>query len=499
MMNFNNTELTLDQLLPIFDGITDAVFIDDANGMCQWCNDACEEIYGIEMDEIEGKSVDELEKSGIFTPSVTRRVLDEKREITIIHENRFGRRLLTTGTTVFIPMTSGGWVAAGEGRYTRKIAFVVTTSRDITQISDATGKNAKTSNAGSFKTGLLPPGGLTGRNIFGQGEMEDLQGADESGQRAVKIVSRSEAMKNVIALTKRLASVNTTVLITGESGVGKGLIARTLHEEGNRWQKPFVTVNCGAIPENLIESELFGYVAGAFTGSRSGGKKGLFEAAQDGTIFLDEISELPLNLQVKLLQVIQERQITPVGGTKPVPVDVRIISATNKDLEALVREGLFREDLYYRLNVVPISVPPLRERPDDILPLIRRNLVRCNRELGERKTISAGALAVLLKYPWPGNIRELQNIVERLVITTSHSVITEDDIFIFIKEAADENPTVYEEMSLTAALEKAEKEILSQALENYGSTRAIARVLKVSQPTVVRKLNKYGLTAAEKE
>ena len=498
-MNFNKTELTLDQLLPIFDGITDAVFIDDANGICQWCNDACEDIYGIEMDEIVGRKVDELEKDGIFTPSVTRRVLDEKREVTIIHENRFGKRLLTTGTPIFIPMTSGGWVAAGEGRYTRKIAFVVSTSRDITQIYDASGKRADLINTRVLGSGMVPANGLSARDIFRKGRLQDQKGLDELELGTEKIVSESEAMKNVIALTKRLAPVNTTVLITGESGVGKGLIARTLHEEGNRWQKPLVTVNCGAIPENLIESELFGYVAGAFTGSRSGGKKGLFEAAQDGTIFLDEIPELPLNLQVKLLQVIQERQITPVGGTKPIPVDVRIISATNRDLESLVREGKFREDLYYRLNVVPINVPPLRERPDDILPLIQRNLVRCNKELGEAKTISADALSVLMKYPWPGNIRELQNIVERLVITTSGSVITEDDIFIFIKQAADENPTVYEELSLTAALEKAEKEILSQAVENYGSTRAIARVLKVSQPTIVRKLNKYGLVTNEKQ
>nr|MCR5034915.1 sigma 54-interacting transcriptional regulator [Clostridia bacterium] len=276
MMNFNTTELTLDQLLPIFDGITDAVFIDDAEGVCQWCNDACEEVYGIEMDDIVGRNVDDLEKSGIFTPSVTRRVLDEKREITIIHENRFGRRLLTTGTPIFIPMTSG-WVAAGEGRYTRKIAFVVTTSRDITQISDATGKRAQANNAGLFGPELLPPGGLSEKDIY----VQDAKEAEDSRGSTVRIVSRSEVMKNVITLTKRLASVNTTVLITGESGVGKGLIAKTLHEEGNRWQKPFVTVNCGAIPENLIESELFGYVAGAFTGSRSGGKKGLFEAAQD--------------------------------------------------------------------------------------------------------------------------------------------------------------------------------------------------------------------------
>ncbi|MCI6993066.1 MAG: sigma 54-interacting transcriptional regulator, partial [Clostridiales bacterium] len=226
---------------------------------------------------------------------------------------------------------------------------------------------------------------------------------------------------------------------------------------------------------------------------RADGKQGLFEAAQDGTIFLDEISELPLNLQVKLLQVIQERQITPVGGTRPIPVDVRIISATNRNLEELVKEGRFREDLYYRLNVVPINVPALRERPADIIPLIQMNIARCNRELGETKSISPDALSILLKYPWPGNIRELQNIIERLVITTSHNVITEDDIFIFIKEAAEDNQINYADTSLAAALERAEKEILSRALENYKSTRAIARVLKVSQPTVVRKLNKYGL------
>lgn len=474
-MNFNTTALTLDQLLPIFDGITDAVFIDDARGVCQWCNGACEEMYDVEFDEIIGRSVDDLESSGIFTPSVTKRVLNEKREITIIHENRFGKRLLTTGTPIFIPMTSGTWVAAGEGRYSRKIAFVVTTSRDITQISTAV-------------SGKPQPA----QHTLPSPEQLGMHANADLGDK--KIIYNSKAMKNVMALAKRLASVNTTVLITGESGVGKGMIARTLHEEGNRWKGPFITVNCGAIPENLIESELFGYVAGAFTGSRSGGKKGLFEAAQGGTIFLDEISELPLNLQVKLLQVIQERQITPVGDTKPVPVDVRIISATNRDLETLVRDGSFREDLYYRLNVVPINVPPLRERPDDIVPLIHMNLARCNRTLGERKTISSDALAVLRKYPWPGNIRELQNIVERLVITTSDNTINEEDIFIFIKQAADKMPDTYSDSSLAAALERAEKEILRQALANYKSTRAIAKILQVSQPTVVRKLNKYGLT-----
>lgn len=472
-MNFNYTSLTFDQLIPILDTITDAIFIDDADGICQWCNNACEELYNVDFEEIVGKSVDDLEKSGIFSPSVTKRVLEEHRELTIIHENRHGRRLITTGTPIFLPLSDENWLRAGSNKYDREISLVITASRDITHIST-------TSDDSIYTTSAL----LKAKNLKGMKEIN----LDESD-----LVSDSEAMRHVVELTKRLASVNTTVLITGESGVGKGLVAKTLHDEGNRYKGPFVTVNCGAIPENLIESELFGYVAGAFTGSRAGGKKGFFEAAQGGTIFLDEISELPLNLQVKLLQVIQERRITPVGSTKAIPIDVRIVSATNRNLEQRVKEGRFRDDLYYRLNVVPINVPPLRERPDDIIPLIHRSLAKCNRDLGENKSINHDALSVLLKYPWPGNIRELQNIVERLVITTSHNVINEEDIFIFIKQAADENP-VATDISLATALEKAEKEILAQALESYGSTRAIARVLKVSQPTIVRKLNKYGLT-----
>ena len=455
-----DTTITVKELLPIFEGITDAVFIDDADGICQWCNDACEDMYNTTIEEIQGKTVDELEKMGIFSPSVTKRVLEEKRELTIIHKNRYGKMLLTTGTPIFIP-----------GQKPAKMSMVITTSRDITQLSRTT---EKTNAARAL---------LNAKKISSQ----QFDIADN------KVIASSEAMQNVMMLAKRLASVNTTVLITGESGVGKGLIAKTLHEEGNRWKEPFVTVNCGAIPENLIESELFGYVAGAFTGSRSGGKKGLFEAAQNGTIFLDEISELPLNLQVKLLQVIQERQITPVGSTEAIPIDVRIISATNRDLETLVKEGKFREDLYYRLNVVPLNVPPLRERHEDILPLIQLNLAKCNRNLHENKRISSDALSILIKYPWPGNTRELQNIVERLLITTSHDVISSEDIFEFIKQAAEENTSISVDLSLAAAMEKAEKEILEQALENYKSTRAIAKVLQVSQPTIVRKLNKYGL------
>ena len=281
------------QLLEILEGISDAVFIDDSTGHCLWCNKACEDLYNIELEDVYGRHIEDLEAMGIFSPSVTKRVLNEEREITIIHENKYGKKLLTTGTPVFDE--------------NKKVSMVVTTSKDITRL---------TKNQHSISSSL----------------MIDMENIDDTDILNDTVVTGSLAMKNVMALTKKLAMVNSTVLITGESGVGKGMIANLLHEEGNRWDKPFVTVNCGAIPENLIESELFGYVAGAFTGSRAEGKQGLFEVAQNGTIFLDEISELPLNLQVKLLQVIQERQITPVGGVNPIPVSYTHLTLPTTEL-----------------------------------------------------------------------------------------------------------------------------------------------------------------------
>ncbi|MBQ3185228.1 MAG: sigma 54-interacting transcriptional regulator, partial [Firmicutes bacterium] len=353
---------------------------------------------------------------------------------------------------------------------------IITTSRDITQLTV------------SNDTLDITPTPLINVNDISELDIDLSE---------TEIIAESLAMQNVMSLTKKLATVNSTVLITGESGVGKGLIARLLHEEGNRSEGPFITVNCGAIPENLIESELFGYVPGAFTGSRAEGKRGLFEAAQHGTIFLDEISELPLNMQVNLLRVIQEREITPVGGLDPIPIDVRIVSATNKSLRELVKRGEFREDLFYRLNVVPINVPPLRDRPEDLLPLIHSNLIKCNEKLHEDKTISPEAMTLLFKYPWPGNIRELQNIIERLTITSNGRMITEDNLPLFLKQEAKTNANVNVNLSLAEAMEKAEKSILEKALADYGSTRAMAKALQVSQPTIVRKLHKYELTSVE--
>lgn len=451
--------LSVSELIPILNSVNDAVFIDSSDGYSLWCNDACQELYKVTPEEIHGIHISELEKRGIFTPSVAKQVMEQRKEITIIHENRDGKKILSTGTPIFDP----------DGQMTK----IITTSRDITELTS-----------------------LQKQLEFVQNTLKQFESIETSSSEP--IIASSRSMRNVMQLALRLASVDSTVLITGESGVGKGVIAKLLHENGARKEFPFITVNCGAIPESLIESELFGYERGAFTGSRIEGKKGLFEAAQKGTIFLDEISELPLNLQVKLLQVIQDREFTRVGGVNRIPVDVRIISATNKDLHLLVKSGKFREDLYYRLNVVPINVPPLRERPEDILPLIQSNLEKYNNQLGENKTLEPAALAVLLHYSWPGNIRELQNIVERLILTTRDNLITEENLPVFIRTSAEAQPVQsMEHTSLRASMERAEKEVLTRALAEYKSTRAIAKALQVSQPTIVRKLHKYGLTPKE--
>lgn len=452
--------LSLEDLVPILDSISDAIFIDDAKGYTLWINRASEEVYKIKRKNIIGKHVSFLEDEGIFTPSVARLVMEQQKEVSIIHENKEGKRLLTRG----IPILDK------EGN----ISKIITTSNDITELVSLQNQLESVQNT-----------------LFGLAPQEKFNNEG--------LVAASQAMYNVLQLIKRLATVDSTVLITGESGVGKGLVANLLHKNGSRRDSPFIKVNCGAIPENLIESELFGYERGAFTGSKNEGKKGLFEAAENGTIFLDEISELPLNMQVKLLQVIQEREFTKVGGITSTPTNVRIISATNRDLLHLVHENKFREDLYYRLNVVPISVPPLRERTEDLLPLIKITLNENNKKLGDHKELDHTALAMLMKYSWPGNVRELQNIIERLIITTRGPVILPENLpwFIIDEQQIFTNQKGSSIEDLKETLNDTEKALLIKIMAKYKSTRAAAKALGVSQPTVVRKLQKHKISSGD--
>lgn len=313
------------------------------------------------------------------------------------------------------------------------------------------------------------------------------------------IVVESPAMKRVIDLAVRVAQVDSVVLIQGESGTGKEVLARLIHSLSSRNHGPFISINCGAIPENLLESELFGYERGSFTGAWRDGKPGLFELAKNGIIFLDEIGDMPLNLQVKLLKVLQDMEAYRVGGIKPVKFDVRVIAASNRNLREMVKEGRFREDLFYRLYVVPIEVPPLRERREDIFHLAWHFLKLYNQKYKQSKTFSSELIETLELCRWPGNVRELQNIIERIVVTVDSEVLKTEHLPNSIYQK-DETGEVFFEPSailpLSHAKGQAERTMLTHALKMKRTTREIATLLGVDHSTVVRKLQKYGLYSA---
>ena len=441
----------------IFDSAQDAIFIDDKAGVTQWMNKAATQLYQVAKEDVIGKSIDEQEKLGIFYPSVAKMAFTKQEEVTILHNNKNGKKLMTTGTPIFDK----------KG----KIKKIITTSRDMTELISLKNQLEDVHNT-----------------------LEELK--EEQQERIGSMIIKSKKMKDVIQLAKRLSRIDSTVLITGESGVGKGEIAKFIHLFGEKQDRPFVKVNCGAIPESLLESELFGYEPGAFTGSKKQGKPGLFEMAQNGTLFLDEISELPLNLQVKILHAIQDKEIQRVGGIKPTAVNVRIITATNRDLSELVQKQLFREDLYYRLNVIPINISPLRERTDDIFPLLTYFLKKYNEKFKVDKRLDSNAIDVLIKYRWPGNVRELENIIERIVITTKDQVILPENLpnFILGQEHKQNDVRLSLRNTLRQTVEEVEIQVISAAAEKYRTTREIAKALNVSQPTIVRKMNKYKIS-----
>ncbi|MEW6440224.1 MAG: sigma 54-interacting transcriptional regulator [bacterium] len=310
------------------------------------------------------------------------------------------------------------------------------------------------------------------------------------------IVTENREMLGILDLVGRLAQVDSVVLFEGESGTGKEVLARLLHRLGPRRRGPFISVNCGAIPESLFESELFGYVRGAFTGAASTGKPGFFELANEGVIFLDEVAELPLSCQVKLLKVIEQLEITRLGDVRPMKLDVRILAATNRNLPSMVEEGKFRDDLFYRLYVVPIRVPPLRERKEDIFPLIWHFLRIFNERFKQSKRFSREVIHILESYTWPGNIRELQNVLERMVLTSEGELIEPRHLPPGIyRSDVDESSLVQVRgiLSWNQAREMLERKLLSHALSVRGTTREVARLLDLDHSTVVRKMKKYGL------
>lgn len=453
---------TYELLNAVIDISADGLVICDGTGRILTMNKAYARMIGAEAESFKGKNVRELVESGYMSEAVTMHTLDTKCPACVIQLIN-GREVVCSAT----PLVDK------EGQVVRVIANM----RDLTELN-------------RIKEELQSSRKLLEEY---QAEVERLR-QNEVGR---EIVFRSAAMREVVDMALKVARVDSTVLITGESGVGKENVAKVIHRVSSRSAGPLVKINCGAVSPNLIESELFGYEEGAFTGARKGGKQGLFEAAAGGTILLDEIGELPIEMQVKLLRVLQDREVVRVGGCTPIPIDVRVIAATNRDLEALVAEGKFREDLFYRLNVLRIVIPPLRERKEDIVPLLAHFLNEFNRKYGTDKRFSEELAEAFVSYSWPGNVRELQNMVERLVILSPGTDLDVDLFWKSIKRNGEaSSPRV---PPLKERLEEMEKRIIIETYCRYRSTRRAAKVLGVNQSTVVRKLQKYGYRVSDME
>lgn len=406
-----------------------------------------------------GKNVSDLQRDGFFQQDILEMSRNKKGKFVLIHENPRGRKIWSVATPVF---------------YENKLEKVVIVSRDITEINQLKEElEIARKKSDKYKQ-----------------ELDEMMKKTQSEK---KLVYRSKIMERMVEQIRQVASVDSTVFLYGESGVGKEVIAQTIHNCSHRSGQAYIRVNCGAIPENLMESEFFGYEKGAFTGADKNGKPGLFELADKGSIFLDEITELPLNLQVKLLRVLQEKEVMRIGGVKSMKIDVRVIAATNRDIKKLVEEKKFREDLYYRLNVIPVTVPPLRDRPEDIISLSIHFVQRYNRSYQREKTLTREALEILESYHWPGNVRELQNVIERLVVTTRDNSINGEDVmsvlFGDMKEKK-KKPLVGSIIPLKDAVEEVEAQLIRSALQKYGTAARAAEVLGISQATISRKISR---------
>jgi transcriptional regulator with PAS, ATPase and Fis domain len=357
-----------------------------------------------------------------------------------------------------------------------EIRLVVVNERDITELN-------------RLRNELEESRQLTRRY---QWELSNLQSHQEILSR---LIFRSKAMQRVVETAMKVAKVSSTVVIQGESGVGKGLLAKIIHQASLRRDGPFIRVDCGAIPESLIESELFGYEEGAFTGARPKGKPGYFEMADGGTLFLDDIGELPLNVQVKLLRFLEDNEVIRIGGTQTKQLDVRVIAATHRDLEEMVRKGTFRKDLFFRLNVVFIQIPPLRERPEDIPPLLHFFLKQFNQKCDTKKMITPQAVDLICKYEFPGNVRELANLVEQLVVLSPEEYIDWQDLPQRIRSTngSAPSPPAANDLNLPKAVAALEKTMIIQALKLHGSQRKAARPLGIDQSTLARKIKRYAI------
>lgn len=455
----SGSEEQIDRELPsILGNIYDGVYITDGNAVTLLINRAYQTISGLKPEDVLGMNMKDVVSNGLIDKSGTLAVLETGKSVTMEQTFRTGKKALITSTPHY----------DGSGN----ISLVITVVRDITELYDL-------------------------QKAYQESEERHRSERDflrRSRRFASQMVVADPDTQTVVERALKVAPLNATVLLLGETGVGKEEFAHLIYENSSRADQSFIGVNCGAIPPALIESELFGYERGAFTGASREGKKGVFESADKGTVFLDEIGELPLNMQVHLLRILQNMEITRVGGVRSIPVDVRIIAATNRDLQQMVQEKTFREDLYYRLNVVPITVPPLRERKQDIAPLVLSFLRELNKKYRDQKYFTHAAMEALNSYSWPGNVRELKNVVEQAVILSPQNEIYPVDLPIYSKleprevERAD---SMEGGEDLKTELARVEYGHICRAYAKHGSVRAAAASLGMNDSTFVRKRQKY--------
>jgi len=454
------------ELEVVLNSASEGIWICDGEARVLKVNPASEWLNNIQASDVIGRTMPELLDEKFIDKSVTLEVLKSGSRFEMPQSTRDGRKLSVTGIPVY---DSSG-----------KLFRVVVIEQDITEIYLLTRQ-------------LEEKEALTGRY---RDQINELQRIElESG----RIVAKSICFVNCIQQAMKVSGVDSTVMLLGESGAGKGVIADLIHRNSSRANEPMDKVNCGAIPETLVESELFGYEKGAFTGALKSGKPGYLELADGGILFLDEIGELPVSSQVKLLRFLEDGHVLRVGGTRPLKANVRVIAATNRSLEEMVEEGTFRLDLYYRLNIIPIRIPPLRERRDCILPLVN-HYVRFFAEkfsLTRQFSFTQRALDAFLHYSFPGNVRELMNICERLVVMSDKArVDAEDlpgDVLSSYIENASSDAFTCGELPLKDRLSAVEKEILRNTMQNYRTQSRAATALGVNQATIARKLKRHGL------
>ncbi len=455
-------ELTREQDA-IIDSLSDGLWICDGDAHVLRINPASERLNAIKAEQVVGRDMRQLVAEGFFDRSATLEVIRTQAPVNML-QVRQGRKLVLTGTPVFDE----------RGKLIRVVVY----ERDITEI-DALHQELEQQEAmkDRFRHQML------------EMQLEEVESR--------RVIAKSPCMQRALRQALKVSTVDSTVLVVGESGVGKGLIADLVHKYSSRAEKPLVKINCGAIPESLVEAELFGYDKGAFTGAQAKGKPGYFELADGGILFLDEIAELPLSSQVKLLRFLEDGRVMRVGGTQSRKLDVRILAATHRDLQSMVDHGAFRLDLFYRLSVIPLHVPPLRERTECILPMLRHYVDVFGERLGVRRRFSRAVSEALLAYPWPGNVRELMNLCERLVVMSDSELIDLPDLprdVVGRSEKSAPAPGSWpEEFTLAQAVESTERAMLLEARQRHGNQTRMAQALGIDQSTVARKMKKYGI------